>query len=137
MLRQCAWCLRLIDLAGKRLSSQPLPKLYEASHGMCSVCGTLWLEQVLSSLPPQVPSLYLEEHSDQRLVPMPQDASSTQYVVDLPIQYQEISTVPIVCEGNNDYSLHVGYSSSEVSEIGVANDISDPDLTSIIRQKQS
>ncbi len=46
MLRQCAWCLRLIDLAGERVSTQPLPKLYEASHGMCSVCGTLWIEQV-------------------------------------------------------------------------------------------
>jgi hypothetical protein len=131
MLRQCAWCLRLIDLAGKRLSSQPLPKLYEASHGMCSVCGTLWLEQVLSSLPPQVPSLYLEEHSDQRLVPMPQDASSTQYVVDLPIQYQEISTVPIVCESRS------AYSPAEGPESLLGDDILDGDLTRVSHQSQT
>jgi len=43
MVRQCAWCLCLIDCAGERLSSSPLPKLYEASHGICSVCGTLWM----------------------------------------------------------------------------------------------
>jgi hypothetical protein len=47
MVRQCAWCLRLIDDAGERISLSPLPKLYEASHGICEVCGSLWLEQVL------------------------------------------------------------------------------------------
>jgi hypothetical protein len=45
MERQCAWCLCLIDNAGGRLSS-PLPKLYEASHGICDICGSLWMEQV-------------------------------------------------------------------------------------------
>jgi hypothetical protein len=45
MVRQCAWCLRLIDSAGERVSQRPLPKLYEATHGMCCVCGTLWMEQ--------------------------------------------------------------------------------------------
>ncbi len=49
MIRQCAWCLRLIDGAGMRISQQPLPKLYEASHGMCSVCGGLWMGQALGS----------------------------------------------------------------------------------------
>ncbi len=49
MVRQCAWCLRLIDDAGERISPLPLPKLYEVSHGMCTTCGALWLEQVLSS----------------------------------------------------------------------------------------
>ncbi|QBD79706.1 hypothetical protein EPA93_28505 [Ktedonosporobacter rubrisoli] len=47
MLRQCAWCLRLIDGMGKRISNVPLPKLYEASHGMCNICGVLWMKQVL------------------------------------------------------------------------------------------
>ncbi len=45
MVRQCAWCLRLIDGAGERISPTPLPKLYEASHGICSVCGMLWIAQ--------------------------------------------------------------------------------------------
>jgi hypothetical protein len=49
MIRQCAWCLHLIDDAGERISPLPLPKLYEVSHGMCTACGSLWLEQVLSS----------------------------------------------------------------------------------------
>lgn len=45
MVRQCAWCLCLINSMGERISSSPLPKLYEASHGICSVCGTVWLTQ--------------------------------------------------------------------------------------------
>lgn len=46
MVRQCAWCLCLIDAQGKRISSSPLPKLYEASHGICSVCGESCMEQI-------------------------------------------------------------------------------------------
>jgi len=44
MERQCAWCLRLIDSSGDPLSV-PQPKRYEVSHGICSICGFLWLEQ--------------------------------------------------------------------------------------------
>ncbi|GCE47720.1 hypothetical protein EI42_03730 [Thermosporothrix hazakensis] len=47
MVRQCAWCLRLIDSEGERVSHLPLPKLYKASHGICGVCGALWLEQIM------------------------------------------------------------------------------------------
>jgi hypothetical protein len=47
MQRQCAWCLRLMDNIGERISSLPVPKIYEASHGMCKTCGNLWLEQVM------------------------------------------------------------------------------------------
>jgi hypothetical protein len=47
MTRQCAWCLRLMDQEGERLSLQPVQKIYEATHGMCRVCGALWLEQAL------------------------------------------------------------------------------------------
>jgi hypothetical protein len=47
MQRQCAWCLRLIDDLGVRISSLPFPKTYDASHGMCTVCGDIWLEEVL------------------------------------------------------------------------------------------
>lgn len=49
MVRQCAWCLRLIDSAGERVSLLPLPKLYKASHGMCGVCGTLLMEQAMQT----------------------------------------------------------------------------------------
>ena len=49
MVRQCAWCLCLIDCSGERLSSSPLPKLYEASHGICSVCGTMWIARAVDS----------------------------------------------------------------------------------------
>ncbi len=46
MQRQCAWCLRLIDDFGERISA-PVDKSYDASHGMCTVCGDVWLEEVL------------------------------------------------------------------------------------------
>ena len=47
MVRQCAWCLRLIDDNGERISLLPLPKLYDASHGMCGICGRSWMEEVM------------------------------------------------------------------------------------------
>ncbi len=55
MQRQCAWCLRLMDSIGERISSLPVPKIYEASHGMCKTCGNLWLEQVMQE--PQLPAV--------------------------------------------------------------------------------
>ena len=47
MQRQCAWCLRMMNGRGERISLQPVPKLYEATHGMCRVCGMYWLEQAI------------------------------------------------------------------------------------------
>jgi hypothetical protein len=47
MIRQCAWCLRLMNQQGEWVSLQPVPKVYEATHGMCRICGIRWLEQVL------------------------------------------------------------------------------------------
>ncbi len=49
MVRQCAWCLRLMDSGGVRISLLPVPKIYAASHGMCQVCGALWLEDALKA----------------------------------------------------------------------------------------
>jgi len=49
MKRQCAWCLRLMNNAGEHLSPAPLPKLYDATHGICGVCGKRWMEQAMSS----------------------------------------------------------------------------------------
>lgn len=46
MIRQCAWCLYLLDADGMRIAVLPLPSLYEATHGMCNVCGKLWMDQV-------------------------------------------------------------------------------------------
>lgn len=46
MVRQCAWCLRLINSQSEPISTFPLPKLYEATHGMCQSCGLLWMEAV-------------------------------------------------------------------------------------------
>lgn len=47
MQLQCAWCLRLMNKIGEPISSLPVPKIYEASHGMCKSCGSLWLEQAI------------------------------------------------------------------------------------------
>ena len=47
MKRQCAWCLRLMNSAGEHLSPAPLPKLYDATHGICGVCGMRWMEQAM------------------------------------------------------------------------------------------
>jgi hypothetical protein len=44
--RQCAWCLRFMDHFGEPISV-PQPKRYEVSHGMCRICGSLWLEQAI------------------------------------------------------------------------------------------
>jgi hypothetical protein len=49
MKRQCAWCLRLMNNAGEHLSPTPLPKLYDATHGICGVCGMRWMEQAMGS----------------------------------------------------------------------------------------
>ncbi len=49
MVRQCAWCLYLLDADGVRIAVLPLPPLYEATHGMCSVCGKLWMDQAQHS----------------------------------------------------------------------------------------
>ena len=115
MLRQCAWCLRLIDHVGERLSTQPLPKLYEASHGMCGVCGALWMEQVLT----QAPSFYLEE-SDQKI--------ESQYAIDFAIQYRDSNTMPVVCESGSEYSSHVKYPFLDEPEAVVVDDTGGSDL---------
>ncbi len=61
MVRQCAWCLRLMNGTGERVSLLPQPKLYEASHGMCSICGTQWMEQVLQEIASQERTRWTED----------------------------------------------------------------------------
>ncbi len=127
MLRQCAWCLRLIDCAGERVSVQPLPKLYEASHGMCGVCGILWMEQVLDSLSPQASSSHLCDRSGACVS---QDASSLNCNVGSSIQQQkgEIASMA-VRESTNSYSSRSMYSFSEEPEPALEDNTSVPDLS--------
>ena len=66
MVRQCAWCLCLINNMGERISSSPLPKLYEASHGICSACGTAWLTQAIESSNTQT-SIYPIEQNNHKV----------------------------------------------------------------------
>jgi hypothetical protein len=49
MVRQCAWCLHLINNVGERLSLQPVPKSYDATHGMCRICGAVWLGKAVNA----------------------------------------------------------------------------------------
>jgi len=37
----------MMNNLGEPISLQPVPKLYEATHGMCCVCGMYWLEQAI------------------------------------------------------------------------------------------
>lgn len=71
MVRQCAWCLCLIDSSGERLSSSPLPKLYEASHGICSVCGKKWIARAIENHTGQGPASQ-PEYKEPRLVSQPE-----------------------------------------------------------------
>jgi hypothetical protein len=82
MVRQCAWCLRLINSAGKRLSPLPLPKLYEASHGICGICGMQWIEQVLET----------DRKSSGALPRHGQEADTAHEDVSQEIEYQEMMT---------------------------------------------
>ena len=36
-----------MDAFGEPISVLPVPKIYEASHGMCRICAILWLEKVI------------------------------------------------------------------------------------------
>jgi hypothetical protein len=41
--------LHLIDSAGEHISAHPLPKIYEATHGICFTCGLEWMEQLMET----------------------------------------------------------------------------------------
>lgn len=68
MIRQCAWCLHLIDTAGARVSTLPRPKLYEATHGMCCVCGMRWIEQVAEAQGQQLDAFLHDEPETEKVV---------------------------------------------------------------------
>jgi hypothetical protein len=73
MDRQCAWCLRNIDNMGERISLLPLPKRYDATHGICIVCGTRWMEQALRAY--DAPILLAEDE---------QNAEAAEFAVTTP-----------------------------------------------------
>jgi len=58
LMRQCAWCLRLMNDDGERISQHPIPKQYNATHGMCCICGVLWLEQMAHDMDIDLPDLW-------------------------------------------------------------------------------
>ncbi len=68
MQKQCAWCLRLMDSIGEPVSSIPVPKIRKASHGICKICGDLWLEKALQDTQPQAVTrpLVLDTHLSNR-----------------------------------------------------------------------
>jgi len=38
-----------MNSVGEHTSMSPVQKIYEATHGICKVCGTHWLEAVIGS----------------------------------------------------------------------------------------
>jgi hypothetical protein len=94
MVRQCAWCLRLIDCAGERLSPSPLPKLYEASHGICSVCGTVWIARAIENETDPVNQPKYQENNMAQMGTSPAIASS---LADSPLSL-ELQEAQDLCE---------------------------------------
>ncbi len=97
MVRQCAWCLRLINGAGERVSPSPLPKLYEASHGICEVCGMSWIAQATEAERTQGPVNRNEDEcggigSYPAVERGDKQTSITEFVLNL--QQQSTRTVP-------------------------------------------
>jgi hypothetical protein len=94
MVRQCAWCLCLINEAGRRVSPTPLPKLYEATHGICSVCGIVWMEQALTQAANPQKAKGNEEVGEEVVCEMP--VSRRQVILALPepmLQLQQESEI--------------------------------------------
>jgi hypothetical protein len=64
LMRQCAWCLRLMNDDGERISQHPMPKQYNATHGMCCICGVLWLEQMAHDMDIDLPDLWSNDNHE-------------------------------------------------------------------------
>lgn len=64
MIRQCAWCLRIINKFGEHLSQCPVPKEYNATHGMCLPCAVLWLKQAMVESGDEVNPLLIRTSSN-------------------------------------------------------------------------
>jgi hypothetical protein len=46
--RQCAWCLRIVDSAG-RYTIQPGRKIRTATHGICPACRDVMRSEIEST----------------------------------------------------------------------------------------
>jgi hypothetical protein len=93
MVRQCAWCLCLINSAGERLSPFPVPKLYEASHGICDICGVQWMEQVIAADNAQSTSQrHKVDAMDAKGSKILQELGSPEVIVQMVLQLQERSS---------------------------------------------
>lgn len=86
MVRQCAWCLHLINNAGERLSPLPLPKLYEASHGICGICGVQWMEQVIEA---EQPLGVIRRHEVEAIHGSGSEAERLESITQMVLQLQE------------------------------------------------
>lgn len=92
MVRQCAWCLCLINSAGERLSSRPVPKLYEASHGICDICGVQWMKQVVAADSAQSTSQrHMVDAMDGKESKILQELGCPEEIVQMVLQLQERS----------------------------------------------
>ena len=99
MVRQCAWCLHLINSTGERQTSSPLPKIYEASHGICRVCGETWLAGAMDSYPTNQC-----EYEEQSLFfqLLAEATSRSEYLPDLPLRPEVIEDPDLKGQGIYD-----------------------------------
>ena len=51
VVRQCAWCYRVLDLVTGLYSAFPLRKIRSATHGICPACRDEMRAQIDASLP--------------------------------------------------------------------------------------
>jgi hypothetical protein len=77
LMRQCAWCLRLMNDDGERISQYPVPKQYNATHGMCCICGVLWLEQVARDMDIDLSDLRSNDDRETAMTPVGMTATQT------------------------------------------------------------
>jgi len=49
---------------GERISQHPMPKQYNATHGMCCICGVLWLEQMAHDMDIDLPDLWSNDNHE-------------------------------------------------------------------------
>lgn len=47
-VRQCAWCLRIVEIGGEYGGAPLSRKLHEATHGICPTCKSQALESLES-----------------------------------------------------------------------------------------
>lgn len=102
MVRQCAWCLRLINNAGEPISVFPMPKRYDASHGMCRACGIRWMASMESGEARESPGAmgkeeFLDGQNGVMMTPRPDEMTPP-----LPLRRLLPAPEPLQSEEAND-----------------------------------